>query len=224
MISNIRISHFVLALAVGITATACGGSDDEETAQEQAAEEAPPQSATSPQPDPSTGSVPLTMADIEAYERGMQKEKQILEELVTKVASAKNDQEKLNLMMQAMEDQTVDDGAQAAGMSVDRYKDLRNRMDQVLGANSSSIMGSALRQQAKLSEAQIDTLAAQGLPAERIAEMRQSMKQMQEQYDTQEKASLEQVSPDARGIFTQRVLRLDSLRLTTAGLRVKVAS
>ena len=215
-----RTSRAALALVLLIAATACGGSEDENS-NEQVVEET---SANSAVAQGDAAAAPLTVADIEAYERGMQKEKQILEELVRKAENTRDDQQQLELMMQAMEDQTMDDGAQAAGISLERYKELRNRLDQVLGSSSLSIMGSALRQQAKLSDAQIDTMAAQGTPPERIEEMRKSIRQMQEQYDTQEKAALEQLAPDARAVFTQRALRLDSLRMTTAGLRLKVAS
>lgn len=215
-------SRSTFAIALLIAVAACGGAEDE-SSNEQMAEE-PPANNALPQGEVAAAPAPLTAADIDAYERGMQKEKQILEELVKKAENTTDDQQQLELMTQAMEHQTMDDGAQAAGISLERYKQLRQRMDLVLGASSHSIMGSALRQQAKLSEAQIDTMAAQGMPRERVEEMRKGARQMQEQYDTQEKASLEQIAPDARASFSQRVLRLDSLRMVTAGLRIKVAS
>ena len=220
MIFRTRTPLSTLAMALLIAAAACGGSDDE-NADEQIAEEQPVNSALPPS---EAAAAPLTVADIDAYERGMQKEKQILEELVKKAENTTDDQEQLQLMTQAMENQTMDDGAQAAGMPLDRYKQLRQRMDVVLGSSSQSIMGSALREQAKQSEAQIDAMAAQDMAAERIEEMRKTMREMQEQYDAQEKKALEQIAPDARASFAQRVLSLDSLRMVTAGLRIKVAS
>lgn len=216
-------SRYIVALALALSTVACGGDSDEETAAaEQQQEVVPPQNAGS-QSAAATGA-PLTAADFDAYERGITKEKEILEELVKKAAAATKDEEKMELMMAATEDQTQDDGARAAGLSIDRYRELSNRMDQVLGASSKSVMGSALRQQTVASEAQIDSLAAQGLPAAQIADMRKGNAQMREQMDTNEKKALEQITPDARDVFQQRALQLDSLRMTTVGLRLKVAS
>jgi hypothetical protein len=217
------ISRCTVALALALSTVACGGDSDEETAeQEQLEEVALPQDAGS-QPAAPTGA-PLTAADFDAYERGIRKEKEILDELVRKAATTTKDEDKMELMMAAMEDQTMDDGARAAGLSLERYKDLANRMGQVLGASSKSVMGSALRQQTLASEAQIDSLAAQGMPAAQIADMRKGNAQMREQMDTNEKNALEQIAPDAREVFQQRAAQLDSLRMTTVGLRMKVAS
>ena len=223
MTSKYGISRWSVAFALVLTAAACGGSDDETAADDQAADTAalgaPPMEAATAE-----SGAPITAADLDAYERGMQKEKEIVEEIVKKAENATSDGDQMQLMMAAMEDQTIDDGAQAAGLSLERYRDLRNRMTNMLGASSRSIMGSALRDQARQSEAEVDNLAKQGLPAAQIEQMRQSNKQMIEQLDAQEKTVLDQLAPDARETFNQRVLRLDSLRMTTVGLRVKVAS
>ena len=113
----------------------------------------------------------------------------------------------------------------AAGMSLDRYRDLRNRMSEVLGASSLSVMGAALRQQMRASEAQLDTMAAQGaMPADRVAESRKTIHETQQQYDVQEKAAMDRIAPDALEVFKQRAPHLDSLRMNTVGLRLKVAS
>jgi hypothetical protein len=217
------ISRCTVALALAMGTVACGGDADEETAADEQQQEVAQAQDAGSQPATPTGA-PLTAADFDAYERGIRKEKEILEELVKKAAAATKDEEKMELMMAAMEDQTMDDGARAAGLSLERYRELSNRMDQVLGASSKSVMGSALRQQTAASEAQIDSLAAQGLPAAQIADMRKGNAQMREQMDTNEKNALEQIAPDAREVFQQRALQLDSLRMTTVGLRLKVAS
>src|SRR5687768_10072336 len=217
------ISRCTVALALALSTVACGGDAGEETAAEEQQEEAAQPQDAGTQPAAPSGA-PLTAADFEAYERGVRKEKEILEELVKKAAATTKEEEQMELMMAAMQDQTMDDGARAAGLSLDRYKDLSNRMDQLLGASSKSIMGSALRQQTKASEAQFDELATQGMPASQIADMRKGNAQMLEQMDTNEKNALEQVAPDAREVFHQRALQLDSLRMTTIGLRLKVAS
>lgn len=217
------ISRCTVALALAMGTVACGGDADEETAADEQQQEVAQAQDAGSQPAAPTGA-PLTAADFDAYERGIRKEKEILEELVKKAAAATKDEEKMELMMAAMEDQTMDDGARAAGLSLERYRELSNRMDQVLGASSKSVMGSALRQQTAASEAQIDSLAAQGLPAAQIADMRKGNAQMREQMDTNEKNALEQIAPDAREVFQQRALQLDSLRMTTVGLRLKVAS
>jgi hypothetical protein len=217
------ISRCTLALALALGTAACGGDAEEETAAEEQQEEVAQAQDAGMQPAAPTGA-PLTAADFDAYERGLRKEKEILEELVKKSAAATKDEEKMELMMAAMQDQTMDDGARAAGLSLERYRDLSQRMDQVLGASSKSIMGSALRQQTVASETQIDELASQGMPAAQIADMRKGNAQMREQMDANEKTSLEQVAPDAREVFQQRALQLDSLRMTTVGLRLKVAS
>ena len=221
---KISIYRPALAFALALMTSACGGADDENTADEAPPADLPAQDVGAGQTPATESATPLTTADFDAYERGIRKEKEILEELVKKAAATTKTEEKMELMMAAMEDQTMDDGARAAGLSLDRYRDLSNRMGQVLGASSKSVMGSALRQQTAASEAQIDSLAAQGLPAAQIADMRKGNAQMREQMDTNEKNSLEQIAPDAREVFQQRALQLDSLRMTTVGLRMKVAS
>jgi DNA-directed RNA polymerase specialized sigma24 family protein len=217
------ISRCTVVLALALGTVACGGdADDETAAEEQQQEVAQPQDAGT-QPE-AAAKTPLTAADFDAYQRGITKEKEILDELVKKAATTTKDEEKMELMMAAMEDQTMDDGARAAGLSLERYKELSQRMGEVLGASSKGVMGSALRKQTLDSEKQIDELAAQGMPAAQIADMRKGNAQMREQMDTQEKNALEQIAPDAREVFQQRAAQLDSLRMTTVGLRMKVAS
>jgi len=224
MFGKTGIGHGALACALALSVAACGGSDDESAAEDQQTE-AVTQDAGQPESMQADAGAPLTVADIDAYERGMRKEKEIVEELVRQAEKTTDDTEQMKLMTAAMEEQTMDDGAQAAGLPLERYRDLRNRMSEALGASSLSIVGSALRQQAALSEAQIDTLAQQGgmAPAQ-VEQSRQNAAQMRQQLDAQEKAGLEMIAPDAREAFKQRVLRLDSLRMETVGLRVKVAS
>lgn len=218
------ISRCTVALALAMGTVACGGDADEETAADEQQQEVAQAQDAGSQPAAPTGA-PLTAADFDAYERGIKREKEILDSLVAKAATTTKDEDKMELMMAAMEDQTMDDGARAAGLSLERYKDLANRMGQVLGASSKSVMGSAMRQQTLASEAAIDTMEAQGgMPAAQIAEMRKGNAQMREQMDTNEKNALEQIAPDAREVFQQRAAQLDSLRMTTVGLRMKVAS
>ena len=81
---------------------------------------------------------------------------------------------------------------------------------------------SALRQQAAASEAELDKQT--GLTADQIAQSRKAIQDMRVQYDAQETTALQMIAPDAVETFKQRALRLDSLRMVTVGLRVKVAS
>jgi hypothetical protein len=224
MFAKTSMVRIAVVCVMAISAAACGGSDEGE-----AAEDVPPEAAAQDAAQqgsvPADAAAPLTLADIDAYERGMRKEKEIVEDLVRQAENTTDDMKQMELMTAAMEDQTADEGAQAAGLPLDRYRALRNRMSEALGASSLSIMGSALRQQAALSEAQLDTLAQQGAMAPaQIEQSRQNALQMRQQLEAQEKAGLEIIAPDARDAFRERALRLDSLRMVTVGLRVKVAS
>ena len=219
-------THFyrvAIAAAITLTMAACGGSDDEQATDEQPAD-ATSQEAAPTQDMSAAGSVPLTSADIDAYERGMKKEMEIVQDLVKQAEGPTDDAKQLQLMTAALEDQTMDDGAQAAGIPLERYRDLRNRMTEVLSASSLSIMGAALREQARQSEAQLNEFAGQGMTAEQIAQSRKNVQEMKDQLDAQERTTLEAIAPDAREAFKQRALRLDSLRMNTVGLRLKVAS
>jgi hypothetical protein len=218
------ILRFILAGALVLGASACGGSDDE-AADQQPSADATSQASAPSQSQPADAAAPLTVADLDAYERGMQKEKQMVDELITKAKSATSDGDKLRLMTDAMEDQTMDDGAHAAGMPLERYRDLRNRMSEILSASSFSIMGAALRQQTRASDAQLDTMAAQGaMTADQVTQSRKTIQETLQQLDAQEKAAMDRIAPDAMETFKQRAPHLDSLRMNTAGLRVKVAS
>ena len=218
-----QFSRIAVAIALVLTVAACSGSDDQQAMDQQAADAAS-QPAVPTQDMSGDAGAPLTSADLDAYERGMKKEMEIVQDLVKQAEGTTDDAKQLEIMTAALEDQTMDDGAQAAGMPLDRYRALRNRMTEVLSASSFSIMGAALRDQARQSEAQLDSLAGQGLTAEQIAQSRKNVQEMKDQLDAQERTTLEMIAPDAREAFKQRALRLDSLRMNTVGLRLKVAS
>lgn len=64
---------------------------------------------------------PLAVADIEAYERGLRAELEAVNKAIKDKAAAKPSTATPSAMMAAMDQQTVDAGARAAGVSVDRY-------------------------------------------------------------------------------------------------------
>jgi hypothetical protein len=86
-------------------------------------------------PAPTTAAPPsppsLTDADMDAYERGMKKEIEAVRAAQQQARTAKDAQQRLEAIRAQWEDATVLLGAPAAGVSVDRYRQVRGAVNEV---------------------------------------------------------------------------------------------
>jgi hypothetical protein len=81
---------------------------------------------------PVTAPLAFTAADLDAYERGIAREAQLVVAARERGRAAKTPAERAKAAQAEWEDQTAVGGAQAAGMPVARYRQLRGTLHKVL--------------------------------------------------------------------------------------------
>ncbi len=114
----------------------CGGKDDDKAAEdtngEAVADNAPPSTEPAPAPATNPNVAPLTTADIERWDKGMAGELKAIEEAGAKIKNARSGEDTLTAMMGVQETATMDAGAQAAGLELQRYKFVRSNLSAVV--------------------------------------------------------------------------------------------
>ena len=172
---EILIHRRALPVALSVlllAAAACGGTD--QPADESVDTTAAGAGSTA-SPDLATGSsadaaAPLTSDDIDRYDRGLRAELQAMRDAKTHLTDARTGMDSVQALAEAG---NVDEaGARGAGVSVDRYRVLEERLG---GALARRVMGPGMQQMA----ASIDTSDIANMPAEQQAQLRASMQQMQ---------------------------------------------
>ena len=103
--------------AAGDTATSEAATDDTSAAQ-----------ASGPAPAADPGQVPLTVADIDRWDKGMAGELQAVHGAAAKLKEAKSGNDTLTAMMGLQEMATTEAGAKAAGVDEERYKLIRSNL------------------------------------------------------------------------------------------------
>jgi hypothetical protein len=73
-------------------------------------------------------STPLTITDVQRWERGMEGELEAVQAAAAKMHSARSGEDSLNAMMGVQEMSTLSAGAQAAGVDEERYKFIRSNL------------------------------------------------------------------------------------------------
>jgi hypothetical protein len=166
---------------------ACGRKDappdtaaDTTSTEESAAQtnEAPADTQTA-QPAGNPASAPLTIADIDRWEKGMAAEMQAVRESAAKLKSARSSEDTLNAMMGVQEMATRDAGAKAAGVDPERYGFIRSELSAVvgyltpaLGGMDTTMLPPAQREELrKGNEAQLQRMQ-QDVPAEVVDAIR----------------------------------------------------
>ena len=79
-----------------------------------------------------SSSAPLTAADVERWERGMEGELKAVQEAGAKMKVARTGEDSLNAMMGVQEMSTLAAGAKAAGVEEERYKFIRSTLSAVV--------------------------------------------------------------------------------------------
>lgn len=199
------ISLAVLSL---VAVAACGHSRDAATDSTAAATDStPPATApsTSAAVTPASSSAastdaPITVADIDAWQKGMTAELTAVQDAGTARQNAKNATDTLNAMFGANDMSTRPAGAKGAGMSEARYQYVSNKLSSIVG-NLSPI------------EAEMNM---KDMPEA----FRKQMQQSREQSATQEMAGM---APDVQAALRARAADLRKQSLELAGARLKAA-
>lgn len=107
--------------------TACGNGAD--TPKSQAASEAASQPASGAAPASSgapAAATELTAADLDAYAKGIARETELVRAAQQRAQSATTPQARGEAQQAQWEDQTIPEGAKAAGLSLERYRAVRS--------------------------------------------------------------------------------------------------
>jgi hypothetical protein len=135
-------SRTALALILGAALAAGCGTKADDATDEAAAEDTVSQeeaavdpSSTPPEGEPSgpSSSAPLSEADIDRWQRGMEAELKAVREAGAKLRSAKSGTDTVSAMFGANEMSTRDAGAKAAGVDGERYQFIRSTLSAAVG-------------------------------------------------------------------------------------------
>ena len=108
----------VVIVVAALSLTACGGAED--GGDRSGAERVPPAAMSE-----SAEAVSFTEADVEAFARGLARETELVREAQAKASAASSPEERGAAMQAQWKEQTIPGGAEAAGMSVERYAAVR---------------------------------------------------------------------------------------------------
>jgi hypothetical protein len=117
------------ALIASIVFTGCSRETperDEQLSEEDVTELAPASPPAPAVPAQTTNESEMSVEDIDRWQRGMEAELKATQAAAAKLAEAKDDNAKLEALHGATEMGTIDAGAEAAGVDLDRYRRIRN--------------------------------------------------------------------------------------------------
>ena len=134
---RLRLSRALLPTLVltilTATAGACGrGDQGDGGSQEDGARTQPNAKGGSAAPAPGAAAFAFTQADLDAYERGMKREIELVRAAKERERKAKSPQERFQAVQAQWEDQTIPGGAKSAGIPEERYRRTRETVDGVL--------------------------------------------------------------------------------------------
>jgi hypothetical protein len=154
-----HLKHVLWGLVL-IGLAGCGRDETGEPA-ETAATEAVAPVAQNPgpveAPPVAADDAPLTVSDLDAYVRGIRKEIELRQAAAAKVREARerqDDEAEMSAMAQLAMGDVDTDAAAAAGLSVARWKHVKNRIAKIIG-------GSAMREQMRSDLANADLTATE---------------------------------------------------------------
>jgi hypothetical protein len=189
-----RFPRAAFACLLALTpAAGCGGRD---TANDEAdpsadapaeGEAAPPSGA--PAGDPSAAiTAPVTVADLDRWQKGMAGELAAVREGAAKMKSAKTNEDTLSAMMAVQETATREAGAKAAGLELERYGFISSNLSAAasyltphLGGIDTTMLSAAQRQELRQSnEAQLKQME-KDVPPEVVEALRPRAAQLRKQ-------------------------------------------
>jgi len=190
---------------------ACGGggdATDSAVADTAAAVDTVPPGAAAVPSTAEPADAPLSPSDVDAFERGLRAELEAVNKAIADKAAAKSGTDTLSAIMAATEQQTVEAGARAAGLSVDRYRTIVNAISGALAARQGQAMMANMPQP--------DTSS---LTAEQKAQVRKNAEEMKNAFGN----PFKDLPPDVASALEPRAPALDSLRMLVVGTRLKAA-
>jgi hypothetical protein len=199
-----------LACVLALALTACGGdSDNDEAAPpaEAGADTGEASQAAAPAAEATPGAspgamAPVTVADIDAWEKGMAAELEAVRAAAAKMKQARTNEDTLAALTAVQEMATQEAGAKAAGLDLERYKFINGELSAAVSYLTPHLGG-------------IDTTMLS--PAQRT-ELRQSneaqLKQMEERVPAEVVGALRPRAAELR----KRNLELVGERLKSAGM------
>ena len=162
-----RFPRAALACVLALTLTACGGGDsdgDEAAPAADAGAEAGSETPAPADPAPANApTAPVTVADIDSWQKGMAAELEAVRAAGAKMKDAKTNEDTLSAMMAVQEMATQEAGAKAVGMDLERYKFIRSELSAAtsyltpqLGGIDTTMLSPAQRDELRLgNEAQL---------------------------------------------------------------------
>lgn len=203
MIDRIPRAALACVLALGLTACGGGDSDTDEAAPAAEAQAEEANEPAQPAPEAMAGTnAPVTVADIDRWQKGMAAELEAVRAAGTRLKEAKTGDDTLSAMMGLQEMVTWEAGAKAAGLDVERYKFVNSELSAATSYLTPALGG-------------IDTTMLS--PAQRD-ELRQSnaaqLKQMEERVPPDVVEALKPRAAELR----KRTLELAAERLKSAGV------
>jgi hypothetical protein len=191
-----RFPRAALACVLAITLSACGGDDsdtddapsEDAGAEAEAGDQAAPPAAA-PAVDAAAGTTaPVTLADIESWEKAMAGELAAVRAAGARMKEAKTNEDTLSAMMAVQEMITQEAGAKAAGMDPERYKFIRSELSAAvsyltphLGGIDTTMLSPAQRDELRQSnEAQLKQMAER-VPAEVVEALRPRAAELRKQ-------------------------------------------
>ena len=117
-----------VAFALFLSTAACGGSNDSAGRDSSVAtSDAAPAPATA-----STARASFSSAELDSYERGLAREIEVVRAAKERERTASTPQERGAAAQAQWEDQTIPEGAKGAGLSAERYREIRTAVHDVL--------------------------------------------------------------------------------------------
>jgi hypothetical protein len=219
------VTAALLALALTLP-LACGKGDDaEQEAGDSAAEESAVAAdgaatdsaaagvATPAADAPNPVTAPVTAEDFDRYERGLAAEIAAVRKANENRRAAKSSTDSLTAQFAALESGTQEAGAQAAGVSVDRYRHLNQELGSTISAR---VMNPTMLKNLP------DSSAIKDLPAERQEEARKNMRDMRAAFS--DSATYHRIPPELQAAFKARAsARLDTLWKELFALRMQAS-
>lgn len=175
-----------LAALLATALLACGGgdkaADDASDAAVEAAAEATPAAEPAPagQPAPAeAGDAPLAVEDIDRWKSGMAGELEAVQAAAERMKAARTGEDTMSAMMAVQENATMEAGAKAAGVDLERYKVIRSNLSAAasymtpeLGGIDTTMLSPEQRAEMKqMNEAQLAQLQG-AVPAEVLEALR----------------------------------------------------
>ena len=175
-----------LAALLATALLACGGgdkaADDASDAAVEAAAEATPAAEPAPagQPAPAeAGDAPLAVEDIDRWKSGMAGELEAVQAAAEQMKAARTGEDTMSAMMAVQENATMEVGAKAAGVDLERYKVIRSNLSAAasymtpeLGGIDTTMLSPEQRAEMKqMNEAQLAQLQG-AVPAEVLEALR----------------------------------------------------